>query len=82
MERNQTMTKLRVTYSKNADAAYLYLDPNTRIGRVKKTYACDPGEVEGMINLDFDEVGALVGIEVLDASRKLPAGLLKSAEKI
>jgi len=35
-------------------------------------YPCDPVEVGGMINLDFDENGRLVGVEVLAASSKLP----------
>jgi|GEM_PF-4439471 Protein of unknown function (DUF2283). len=30
-----------------------------------------------MINLDFDHTGVLLGIEVLDASRLLPAALLR-----
>ena len=46
-------------------------------GGVKHTYPCDPQEVKGMINLDFDEEGRLLGIEVLDASKKLPPDLLK-----
>jgi uncharacterized protein YuzE len=67
---------VRITYDKSVDAAYVYL--LDRIGReqVKKTYACDPREVNGQINLDFDEEGRLLGIEVLDASRLLPPSLL------
>jgi uncharacterized protein YuzE len=34
--------------------------------------------VGGQINLEFDEAGRLVGIEVLDASRLLPKVLLRS----
>jgi uncharacterized protein YuzE len=45
-------------------------------------YACDPVEVGGMINLDFDEAGFLVGIEVLAASKKLPRYLLDQAERL
>lgn len=45
-------------------------------------YACDPVGVGGMINLDFDEQGRLIGIEVLAASSKLPAYLLQSAERL
>ncbi|MGW3094355.1 DUF2283 domain-containing protein [Streptomyces sp. NPDC001102] len=35
-----------------------------------------------MINLDFDEQGRLIGIEVLAASSKLPAYMLQSAERL
>jgi uncharacterized protein YuzE len=45
-------------------------------------YPCDPVEVGGMINLDFDEQGRLIGIEVLAASSKLPKYLLESAERL
>nr|WP_275297649.1 DUF2283 domain-containing protein [Streptomyces sp. CdTB01] len=45
-------------------------------------YACDPVGVGGMINLDFDEQGRLIGIEALAASSKLPAYLLQSAERL
>lgn len=62
---------MKITYDKNADAAYIYLK-NIPPGGVKKTYLCDPNEVGSMINLDFDENNILVGIEVLDASKKLP----------
>ena len=35
-----------------------------------------------MINLDFDENGCLVGMEVLAASSKLPQYLLDVAERL
>jgi uncharacterized protein YuzE len=37
---------------------------------------CDPLEVNGQINLDFDDSGRLIGVEVLDARRLLPGELL------
>ena len=69
---------MNVEYDNKADAAYLYLMPVTE-GTVKKTYLCDPREVGGQINLDFDAAGHLVGIEVLDASRLLPKVLLRTS---
>ncbi|MGW0939782.1 DUF2283 domain-containing protein [Streptomyces sp. NPDC002666] len=39
-------------------------------------------DVDGMLNLDFDEQGRLIGIEVLAASSKLPEYLLQSAERL
>lgn len=73
---------MKITYDPSVDAAYIYLMPAIEQGQVSRTYACDPLEVGGQINLDFDALGRLLGIEVLDASRKLPEMLLKSAEII
>lgn len=47
-----------------------------------QTYPCDPVDIDGMINLDFDEQGRPIGIEVFAASSKLPDYLLKSAERL
>jgi uncharacterized protein YuzE len=66
---------MKITYDKNADAAYIQIQ-EIFPGGVKKTYLCDPEEVGTMINLDFDENNILVGIEVLDASKKLPKEVL------
>ena len=76
------MADVRITYDAEADAAYLYFaDP--RIGtRVARMYPCDPIQVEGMINLDFDETNHLIGIEILAAKSKLPEYLLEMAEQI
>ena len=68
---------MRIRYSPESDAAYIYLVEEILVGGVAWTYPCDPREVKGMINLDFDSEGRLLGIEVLDASKMLPADLLK-----
>lgn len=75
---------MKITYDREADAAYIYLDPSLSMksGWVAKTYPCDPQEVNGMINLDFDNNGKLGGIEVIDASKKLSEEFLKQAEII
>lgn len=65
---------MRIHYDKNSDAAYLELQASPRL--VTKTYCCEPNEVNGQINLDFDVDGRLLGIEILDASRLLPQVLL------
>jgi uncharacterized protein YuzE len=70
---------VRITYDPKADAAYIYLVDEIRPGGVVRTYPCDPREVKGQINLDFDSEGRLLGIEILDASKKLPENLLKGA---
>ncbi|MGX1128005.1 uncharacterized protein YuzE [Streptomyces glaucescens] len=76
------MANVRVTYDKTVNAAYVYFtDPKVRV-KAAHTYPCDPVDVDGMINLDFDEQGCLIGIEVLAASSKLPEYLLQSAERL
>ncbi|MFJ5553512.1 DUF2283 domain-containing protein [Streptomyces sp. NPDC093225] len=76
------MAELKVTYDKTANAAYVYFtEPQARVRSVH-VYPCDPVGVDGMINLDFDEQGRLLGIEVLDACSKLPEYLLRSAERL
>ncbi|WP_149823548.1 DUF2283 domain-containing protein [Streptomyces tailanensis] len=77
------MADVRVTYDRTADAAYVYLaDPQARATASAAMYPCDPVQVGGMINLDFDEQGRLIGVEVLGASAKLPTYLLESAERL
>ncbi|MFJ7272051.1 DUF2283 domain-containing protein [Streptomyces sp. NPDC099050] len=77
-----TMADVRVTYDKSVNAAYVYFtDPQAR-PKVSHMYPCDPVQVGGMINLDFDEDGRLIGIEVLAASSKLPSHLLDAAERL
>ncbi|KUH37122.1 MULTISPECIES: DUF2283 domain-containing protein [Streptomyces] len=76
------MTHPRVAYDRAADAAYVYLtDPGTPT-KAAHTLACDPVGVDGTVNLDFDEEGRLVGVEVLGAASTLPARLLESAERL
>jgi len=76
------MADVKVTYDRQANAAYVYFtDPQTR-PKVARMYPCDPVEVDGMINLDFDDSGCLVGIEVLAADTKLPQYLLDGAERL
>lgn len=63
---------MKLSYDRSVDAAYIQIAADIEAGEVAKTYPCDPLEVEGEINLDFDAQGRLIGIEVLDASKKLP----------
>ncbi|MFE0508678.1 DUF2283 domain-containing protein [Streptomyces sp. NPDC058964] len=75
------MADLEVTYDKTANAAYVYLTAPQARTKAAHMYPCNPVKVGGMINLDFDEQGRLIGIEVLAASSKLPGYLLESAER-
>jgi uncharacterized protein YuzE len=67
---------LRVTYDPEADAAYIYLVPNVQSSGVARTVPVDGGDHPWMVNLDVDSDGQIVGVEVLDARRLLPASLL------
>lgn len=72
---------MRISYDPSVDAAYIQLADEIGAGGVAFTYGCDPSEVDGMIHLDFDAGGILVGIEVLDASSKLPPEVLARADR-
>jgi uncharacterized protein YuzE len=67
---------LRVTYDEEANAAYIYLVPEIERGGVAGTVPVDGGDDPWMVNLDLDSDGRIIGLEVLDASRRLPAALL------
>jgi uncharacterized protein YuzE len=67
---------LRVTYDEEVDAAYIYLVPEIEVGGAARTVPVDGGEDPWMVNLDVDSDGRIIGIEVLDASRRLPLALL------
>ncbi|MFC5738796.1 DUF2283 domain-containing protein [Sinirhodobacter huangdaonensis] len=71
---------MKIKYDPSVDAAYIQLksdDDHTSFGF---TYCCDPAEVEGQVHLDFDSEGRLVGIEILQASKKLPQYLISTTE--
>jgi uncharacterized protein YuzE len=80
--RPSVVAVVEVTYDKEADAAYVYFTEPRERPSVSHMYACDPVRVGGMVNLDFDEGGQLVGVEVLAASSKLPRYLLDAAVRI
>jgi uncharacterized protein YuzE len=63
-------------YDPEVDAAYIALLSENDSSSFGFTYACDLAEVGGQIHLDFDVEGRLLGIEILQASRKLPKSLL------
>ncbi len=73
---------MRITFDQQADAAYIYLGGETHPGGAGKTVTVDPIEVDGMINLDLDKKGLLLGIEILDATRLLSPEVLRSAEQL
>lgn len=70
---------MRIDYDPEANAAYIYLSEDRYAGVAAKTYPCDPIAVGGMINLDFDTDGRLIGVEVMDADKKLAPETLVAA---
>jgi uncharacterized protein YuzE len=52
---------MRIEYDKESDALYV---------RLQEKYVARTVEVEEGLNLDFDENGKLIGLEVLDATDK------------
>lgn len=68
---------MNVEYDSSADAVYIRLADSIDHGGVAWTYPCDPVEVKGMINLDFDREGRLIGIEIMGAAKKLPPEVLR-----
>ena len=65
-----------VTYDPEADAAYFYLVEEIRLGEAVRTVSVDPQSIGGMVNLDLDADGRILGLEVLDASRLLRRDVL------
>jgi uncharacterized protein YuzE len=69
----EEVVPLDCTYDTDADAAYLYLVSPIADGAVQRTITVDTDH--GMINLDLDGDGRLIGVEVLGADRHLPPAL-------
>lgn len=68
---------IRFKYDKEADAAYVWLGNSRETGRSARTEVVDLDIENGAINLDFDDGGRLIGIEILGAGKLLPAALLE-----
>jgi uncharacterized protein YuzE len=72
---------MRISYDADADAAYIHLGRETGAARRTTTQAATPDGADGFVALDWDD-GRLIGIEILDASRRLSQDLLDEAEDI
>lgn len=57
---------MKITFDKEADAAYIYIEEETKEGASVKTI-----EVNEDIILDFDKDDKLLGIEILNASKNI-----------
>ena len=73
---------MRITYDRQADAVYIHLtEGELPPGRTATVKAQPPAGVEASVMLDWKD-DCLIGIEVLDASIRLPQDLLDGAEII
>ncbi|MFP5333779.1 MAG: DUF2283 domain-containing protein [Actinomycetes bacterium] len=73
------LVPLRVEYDPDADAAYIYLQREIAAGEAVSTViAIDETESTSMVNLDLDTSERLLGVDVLDASTRLPVELLRA----
>lgn len=72
---------MRITYDRDANAAYILLtEAEIEPGRTTIAAALPTG-VDGFIALDWKD-DRLVGIEILDADQRLHPDLLEQAEEI
>jgi len=70
---------VRITYDRQANAAYLYLTDEELPGGHTTTRAESPPGVDAWIALDW-KAERLIGIEILDADTILPTDLLDQAD--
>ncbi|MEO8025493.1 MAG: DUF2283 domain-containing protein [Bryobacteraceae bacterium] len=72
---------MRMTYDREVDAAYLYVQDPIAPGSAVTTHVCEVN-TPGSIHLDLDRDGRLLGVEILDASRVLTESALRNAERL
>lgn len=73
------MASIRITYHQDSDVAYIFLNGD-RPRIVDESRICEELGDPVLTILDSDESGRLVGIEVRNATRRLPEQLLEEAE--
>ena len=73
---------MKIKYDPSADAATIYLYGENETPAFGFSYGCDATQVKGQIHLDFDIDNRLIRIEILQASKKLPASLLSQAQTL
>ena len=67
---------MKITLDKEADAAYIYFKEISE-GEVTNTISLNDS-----LNIDLNEEGKTIGIEILNASKNLPINFLRSASSI
>ena len=64
---------MRIEYDEDVDVAYIYFK-DIKEGEVVQTISLNDS-----VNIDLDAEGKTLGIEIIDASKNLPANAIKSA---
>ncbi|MFH1376490.1 MAG: DUF2283 domain-containing protein [Candidatus Woesearchaeota archaeon] len=64
---------MKIEYDKEVDAAYIYFK-EIEEGEVIQTISLNES-----VSIDLDSEGKTLGIEILDASKNLPANAIKSS---
>lgn len=70
---------MRLIYDPQVDAAYLYLVPSIGKGEVVRTVSSMLDLDRSFVAFDVDSKGKILGIEILGASRVLPAVAIEEA---
>jgi len=74
---------MKITYDRAANAAYIQITDQIEAGSVARTIAVNENDgPTDSFNLDLDNEGKLLGIEVLSARSQLAAKVLEAAEII
>ena len=74
------MPNLRITYDPDSDIAYFMLDSEA-LQKVGESRICEEVGDPVQTILDMDELGRVTGIEIRNASSRLPERLLRKAER-
>ena len=64
---------MRITFDKKADAVYIYF---------KEQKVANTKELDNDTFVDYDREGRVVGIELLNASKRIPVGKLSKVIKV
>lgn len=74
--------RVRVGLDAAASAAYILLtETDVETLRPGRRHVCEIPDVPGLVALEFDGAGHLIGIEVLGAQRVLPPDFLARARR-
>ena len=72
---------MRVEYDRQADSVYLQLSDAPASESRSRTVDIDPWLVDGnLVNLDLDDAGRIVGVEICGASELLRPEMLADSE--
>jgi len=74
--RIQARIPLVCSYDSDADAAYIYFDHPIPAGTAQQTVRFD--SEHGMLNLDLNADGHVLGMEIIGARKHVPPALLQA----